>query len=118
MRAAAGDGDLHRFVAHDVAFHRRLVEASENRTLIDMWETLHIDLRTRLTLSQRHDELSEVAERHVPVMEALDAGDGMLAGRLVREHIEGFGRSVAEGLGGGPPPPAPAPGPQAPEADS
>jgi DNA-binding GntR family transcriptional regulator len=31
-------------------------------------------------------------------MEALDAGDGMLAGRLVREHIEGFGRSVAEAL--------------------
>jgi DNA-binding GntR family transcriptional regulator len=98
MRAAAGDGDLHRFVAADVGFHRLVVEASGNRTLIDMWETLHVDLRTRLTLIQRHDDLLEVAERHRPVMEALDAGDGMLAGRLVREHIEGFGRSVAEGL--------------------
>jgi DNA-binding GntR family transcriptional regulator len=103
MRAAAADGDLNRFVAHDVAFHRRFVVASGNRTLIDMWETLHIDLRTRLTLIQRHDDLLEVAERHVPVMEALDGGDGMLAGRLVREHIEGFGRSVAEGLARRPP---------------
>jgi DNA-binding GntR family transcriptional regulator len=102
MRAAAGDGDLHRFVAHDVGFHRLIVEASDNRTLSEMWETLHIDLRTRLTLIQRGD-LREVAERHVPVMEALDAGDGMLAGRLVREHIEGFGRSVAETLAGRPP---------------
>lgn len=98
MRAAAADGDLHRFAAHDVGFHRQLVIASGNRTLIDMWETLHIDLRTRLTLIQRHDDLPAVAERHVPVMDALDAGDGMLAGRLVREHIEGFGRSVAEAL--------------------
>jgi DNA-binding GntR family transcriptional regulator len=98
MRSAAADGDLHRFVGSDVGFHRVIVEASGNQTLIDMWETLHIDLRTRLTLIQRHDDLLEVAERHRPVMEALDAGDGMLAGRLVREHIEGFGRSVAEGL--------------------
>ncbi len=102
MRAAAADGDLHRFVAHDVAFHRLIVEASENRTLIEMWETLHIDLRTRLTLIQRGD-LPGVAERHLPVMEALDAGDGMLAGRLVREHIEGFGESVAEALARRPP---------------
>ncbi len=98
MRAAAADGDLHRFVAHDVGFHRGFVVASGNRTLIDVWESLHVDLRTRLTLIQRHGSLSEVAERHVPVMEALDAGDGTLAGRLVREHIEGFGRSVAEAL--------------------
>src|SRR5581483_142357 len=102
MRTAAAEGDLHRFVGHDVGFHRLFVVASENRTLIGMWETLHIDLRTRLTLIQRGD-LREVAERHVPVMDALDAGDGMLAGRLVREHIEGFGRAIAEALAGRPP---------------
>ncbi len=102
MRAAAADGDLRRFVVHDVGFHRSIVMASANRTLIEMWETLHIDLRTRLTLIQRLGDLSEVAERHVPVMEALDGGDGMLAGRLVREHIEGFGQAVAEALGRGP----------------
>ena len=98
MRAAAADGDLHRFVAHDVAFHRSIVVASDNRTLIDMWQTLHIDLRTRLTLIQRLGDLSEVAERHVPAMNALQDGDGILAGQLVREHIEGFGQAVAEAL--------------------
>ncbi len=103
MREAAAAGDLHRFVAHDVGFHRLFVVASGNRTLIDVWETLHVDLRTRLTLTQRHGELSDVAERHVPVMEALDAGEGTLAGLLVREHIEGFGRAVAEGLARLPP---------------
>jgi DNA-binding GntR family transcriptional regulator len=103
MRGAAADADLHRFVSHDVGFHRAVVVASANRTLIEMWETLHVELRTRLTLIQGHGDLSEVAERHVPVLEALDAGDGMLAGRLVREHIEGFGRSVTEGLAARPP---------------
>ncbi len=97
MRTAAKAGDLDRFVAHDVGFHRAFVVASGNRTLIEVWETLHVDLRTRLTLIERGD-LFVVAEQHVPVMEALDAGDGMLAGRVVREHIEGLGQSVAEAL--------------------
>jgi DNA-binding GntR family transcriptional regulator len=96
MRAAAVDGDLHRFVHHDVAFHRVFVEASANRTLIQVWESLHVDLRTRLTLIQRLGDLAEVAESHVPIMEALDAGDAEHAGRVVREHIEGFGRWFAE----------------------
>jgi DNA-binding GntR family transcriptional regulator len=94
MRAAAFDQDLRRFARHDVGFHRRFVHASANQTLIEVWEALHVDLRTRLTLGQHLGELGEVAEAHVPVLEAFRAGDGELAGRLVREHIEGFGRSV------------------------
>ena len=61
MRAAAADGDLRAFVHHDVAFHRLFVEASANRTLAEMWESLHVDLRTRFTLIQRLGDLAEVA---------------------------------------------------------
>jgi DNA-binding GntR family transcriptional regulator len=96
MRSAAADRNLHRFVRHDVGFHRLFVHASGNGTLIEVWEALHVDLRTRLTLIQRPGELADVAEAHVPLTEAFDAGDGELAGRRVREHIEGFGRWVAE----------------------
>jgi DNA-binding GntR family transcriptional regulator len=98
MRGAASARDLHRFVSHDVAFHRLFVHASANQTLIEVWEALHVDLRTRLTLIERTEELEDVAEAHVPLMDALGAGDAVLAGRLVREHIEAFGRWVAEHL--------------------
>jgi DNA-binding GntR family transcriptional regulator len=96
MRSAAVDRDLHRFVRHDVAFHRVFVEASGNGTLLQVWESMHVDLRTRLTLIQQVENLGEVAESHVPIADALDAGDAERAGRLVREHIEGFGRWFAE----------------------
>jgi DNA-binding GntR family transcriptional regulator len=96
MRAAAVDGDLRGFVRHDVAFHRAFVDASANRTLVEVWGSLHVDLRTRFTLIQRLGDLAEVAESHVPIMEALDAGDAVRAGRVVREHIEGFGRWFVE----------------------
>src|SRR3954451_3915429 len=95
MRRAAQDGYLRAFVRHDVGFHRAFVEASANLTLVGVWESLHVDLRTRFTLIQRLEDLAEVAESHVPIMEALDAGDAERAGRLVREHIEGFGRWFA-----------------------
>ena len=96
MRAAAAEGDLRAFVRHDVAFHRLFVEASANRTLLELWESLHVDLRTRFTLIQRLGDLAEVAVSHAPIMEALDAGHAERAGRLVREHIEGFGRWFVE----------------------
>jgi len=96
MRAAAVDGDLRAFVRHDVAFHRVFVEASANLTLVEVWQSLHIDLRTRFSLIQRLEDLAEVAESHVPIMRALDAGDAERAGRVVREHIEGFARWFAE----------------------
>jgi DNA-binding GntR family transcriptional regulator len=101
MRAAAADEDLHRFVRHDVAFHRVFVDASANRTLIQVWESLHVDLRTRVTLVQQVERLADVAESHVAIMDALVAGDARRAGTLVREHIEGFGRSFVERSAGG-----------------
>jgi DNA-binding FadR family transcriptional regulator len=55
-----------------------------------------VDLRTRFTLIQRLGDLAEVAQSHVPIMDSLDAGDAERAGRLVREHIEGFGRWFVE----------------------
>lgn len=96
MRAAAADRDLHEFVRHDVAFHRLVVEASGNRTLRELWESLHVDLRTRFTLIQRMDDLADVAESHVLIMATLREGDADAAGSAIREHIEGFGRWFAE----------------------
>ena len=90
MRAAARRGDVHDFIAHDVAFHRAIVEASGNRTLQDLWRSLHVDLRTAITLIKHVDDLAEVAESHVGVLEAIAAGDAALAASVLRGHIEAF----------------------------
>jgi DNA-binding GntR family transcriptional regulator len=90
MRRAASTGDIHAFVDHDVAFHRRIVEASGNGTLMELWGSLHVDLRTTITLVKRAADLGEVAEAHVPVLEALRGGDPEQAADAVRRHIESF----------------------------
>jgi DNA-binding GntR family transcriptional regulator len=92
MRRAARAGDPHAFVEHDVAFHRRIVEASGNGTLGELWRSLHVDLRTTITLIKRAADLGEVADTHVPVLEALRARDAEGAAAALREHIESFSR--------------------------
>jgi DNA-binding GntR family transcriptional regulator len=90
MRRAAAAGDVHAFVDHDVAFHRHIVAASGNGTLGELWGSLHVDLRTTITLIKRAADLGEVAEAHVPVLEALRGGDPEQAADAVRRHIESF----------------------------
>jgi DNA-binding GntR family transcriptional regulator len=96
MRRAAAAADVHEFIARDVAFHRVIVEASGNRTLQELWQSLHVELRTTITLIRRVDDLAQVAESHVPVLEALDAGDAERAASELRTHIESFASWVAE----------------------
>jgi DNA-binding GntR family transcriptional regulator len=96
MRRAAKRGDVHEFIAHDVAFHRVIVEASGNRTLQELWRSLHVDLRTTITLIKRVEDLVEVAESHVPVLEALDSGDAERSALVLRRHIESFADWVPE----------------------
>jgi DNA-binding GntR family transcriptional regulator len=96
MRRAAAAVDVHAFVEHDVAFHRRIVEASGNGTLGELWRSLHVDLRTTITLIKRAADLGEVAETHVPVLEALRSGDAERAATALRSHIESFARWVPE----------------------
>jgi DNA-binding GntR family transcriptional regulator len=90
MRLAARQADVHDFTTHDVAFHRVIVEASGNRTLKELWLSLHVDLRTTITLIKRVDDLVQVAESHVPVLEALDSGDAERSALVLRRHIESF----------------------------
>src|SRR4051794_31516182 len=96
MRVAAEARDVHEFIAHDVAFHRLIVEASGNRTLQELWYSLHVGLRTTITLIKHVEELGEVAESHVPVLEALHAGDAGRSGRALREHVESYARWVPD----------------------
>ena len=94
MRKAAKHGDVHDFIAHDVAFHRVIVDASGNRTLQELWRSLHVDLRTTITLIKHVEDLAGVAESHVPVLEAIEAGDAELAASVLRRHIESFAEWV------------------------
>lgn len=97
MRQAAREGDLYEQVRHDVQFHRLIVEASGNKVLLEVWKSLHIEARTLISVIKTDIDRDELTERHVPVLEALEAGNSELAGRLMREHVEYFGNLILSG---------------------
>jgi DNA-binding GntR family transcriptional regulator len=97
MRAAADASDLHLLVEHDVRFHRLVVEASGNRTLLDVWVSLRVEARTIITALTTRIDHHELAEMHEPVLSALAARDPDRAGHALRRHIEEFGELLLRG---------------------
>ncbi len=89
MRAAAERHDLRGLIDADMAFHETLRELAGHRLLAEALGRLHD--RTRLALAVADgwyaDALTEVAESHVPLLEALEQGDADAAERHAREHV-------------------------------
>ena len=88
MRAAFHRRDLDSFVEHDVAFHRSILQASQNEVLLRVWDSLAVDLRIRGVIGKVSQDFPEVAESHKPIIEALEKGRGREAGLLLRNHVE------------------------------
>jgi DNA-binding GntR family transcriptional regulator len=88
MRTALRSLDLDSFVEHDVAFHRCILEASQNEVLLRVWDSLAVDLRIRGGIANVSKEFPEAAESHQPIIDALEKGRGREAGLLLRNHIE------------------------------
>jgi DNA-binding GntR family transcriptional regulator len=86
---AAKNKDIKNYSAHDMEFHRRIIEAADNLLLSNMWNSVVLESKFRITLKHRigEDELENLANAHVPIMHALEAGNGAEAGRLARELI-------------------------------
>ncbi len=82
--------DREGYARHDLDFHRGIVQAAGNKILLHTWDSLGFETRVRIMLARKEPDLPRFAACHDPILEALDAGDGPTAGRLLREHAESF----------------------------
>ena len=73
MLAAAATTDQRGFAEYNVAFHRVIVEASGNSTLINLWNTLQLSTWTLFSVMHSGYDIMELAARHRVVLEALRA---------------------------------------------
>jgi len=90
MADAAVRNDVHAAVEHSERFHRLILEASENKLLYTMWDSLSITDHTALTMVTLSLDLATLAESHQPIVDAIAAGDVELACRVSREHQQWF----------------------------
>ena len=92
MKMAALDGDVDALIAHSYRFHRAILEASDNLLLLSVWQGLHIETRTTITMMAPGIDLMAVAISHQPIVDAIASGDVEHACRVSREHQEYFAR--------------------------
>src|SRR5258708_6105067 len=92
-RGAEGRGaafrrrDLDWVVDNDVSFHRHILQASQNQTLVRVWDSLAVDQRIRAVFGTVSRDFSGVVESHGPIVDALEKGRGREAGLLLRNHV-------------------------------
>jgi DNA-binding GntR family transcriptional regulator len=90
IHKAAKNDDHPGYAQSDIAFHRSIVISADNKTLLTLWDSLAFEHKTRLTITRCAERLISIAGDHDPIVEAFERGDGLLAGRLLREHCEEF----------------------------
>ncbi len=97
---AARKRDFVRFQKGNQAFHRELVEASENEILLRMWRQLAFEVRTRAIMEYIESaDPVEIAREHQEIVEAVAKGDIDRAASLVADHsthlVEHLRRTLA-----------------------
>lgn len=88
MRAAAERDDRKTYMDTDNEFHRTILIASGNRRLHQLWEGMRLHSSTLVSVTLVRRSLSELAERHVPILNALKAHDPDAAEHAIRQHID------------------------------
>lgn len=96
MRAAALAGDPYGEATADTEFHRIVIHRSGNATLERVWSTLEPFLRTYITIVSPGVDRRAVADRHIPIIDALRRKDPALIEEAFRVHFEEAAAALAE----------------------
>jgi DNA-binding GntR family transcriptional regulator len=87
MRAAGAEGDALAESTADAAFHATIVEAARNRVLARQWSQLQPQARTFISITLPASARGPVADRHLPILEALRGRDPERAATAMQDHL-------------------------------
>jgi len=87
MKRAAREEDSFAFASHNSRFHRIIVAASANKVLLELWETLNVQARTMTNVTRSRRNLADLADSHLPIIDAINAGNAASAGAAAKKHV-------------------------------
>jgi len=100
MRDIAAARDWASLAAADVRFHETLLRRASHGLLLDVWRDIHLRVRQIMALRNRQNPDSmEVFYRHLPIVEAIEAGDLEAAIARLEEHIASAADLVIDDAG-------------------
>ncbi|MDX6687466.1 MAG: hypothetical protein QOF26_2816 [Baekduia sp.] len=87
MRTAGAEGDALAESTADATFHATIVEAAHNRVLARQWNQLQPQARTFISISMPASARGPVADRHLPILDALRSRDPERAATAMHDHL-------------------------------
>lgn len=87
MREAAAAGDIREQLVHDIRFHRAIVEASGNQSLLQGWLAVGIEAATAFGTYHTQWDPTELVGFHEPILDALEQHDVRRAVAEARNHV-------------------------------
>jgi DNA-binding GntR family transcriptional regulator len=87
MRMATAASDVAAESTADAAFHATIVAVADNSVLTRQWEQLLPHARTFISLTLPASARGQLADRHVPILDALGQRDPELAEAAMHEHL-------------------------------
>jgi len=103
MRDAADREDTPGVVDAEVRFHATLCRLSGNSYAYAVFQSLQGPIHMAMGMDDRnYVTLEAIVDEHVPVIEALAAGDETVVTSVITDHITSSVRAVIERLGGDP----------------
>jgi DNA-binding GntR family transcriptional regulator len=87
MRTAGAEGDALAESTADAAFHATIVEAAHNGVLARQWSQLQPQARTFISISMPASARGPVADRHLPILDALRSRDPERAATAMHDHL-------------------------------
>ena len=86
MHEAMLKGDIKTFSMADNRFHRTIVEFSGNNSMLDVWDSLRMQLQVIATIVETSMPLEKLYALHPPIVAALKHKHREHAGRFLAEH--------------------------------
>ena len=94
MRSATRAGDWRAQISHDLAIHRTVVEMADNEPLLQSWLVLGVEFSTAFATYWTYWDQADLAEFHVPILEAIRDRDAARAGVEALKHVRRTERVV------------------------
>ncbi len=89
MRVAGRNDDMLALTGHDLQFHRLICQWSGSGTLQRSWDPLYSQTQRFVVRTHKNyfASLTDIADTHIPIVEALRAHDAANVSRLIQEHV-------------------------------
>ncbi|MGL4649583.1 MAG: GntR family transcriptional regulator [Caldilineaceae bacterium] len=89
MREAGVRNDMLAFTEQDLLFHRLICQWSRSYSLLRAWDPLYSQIQRFVihTHNRYFKGIREIADTHLPVIEAFRSGDVSRAQREIHEHV-------------------------------